>query len=791
MSALLLLALGAGPAHAWQSHCYVDAEDRLCDDGYEKARHGWLSSREHPDIDQPEHAQLFLEALVESGVPQTINNPITLHHGASAELLEDWLFFQSIDPVAEEPAVTVERVVTPMEMAQLPDHSYTLWDWARGNETCPPDPGWDVQECHGFTAHMGALNSSHFPPQSQFFYAHYHALAVDRAGECATLSAALPEDDARLQRTVLACEQEAMLLEAIGQHYLQDAWSAGHMWERWGAPEVDDFPNMLTAFLIGSYSGTWHGAKAVLQKLPVAEWTTWDDPLCAPAPTGHHVEFRDPLDGELHEALGDIFRPLLREGGTYDHQRAGLMGCSIAGMREVYAATGRAHGPLEEADHPELLAGRDPTGETCFGQRVTNGSLDLGAQIHRKEFPNQTVVADRALSVLMPTLLQYKAPDSYAVDDRTTARLRRDMSVARALLAFAGEHRADGTDAASGGLSALNGMDPNSTYAPDPAHLGDTDHPPAGWLDPSLPWSLDGGDREQALVLAFSEAHAADLCGQSAEELLELPLWADGVGPATEAAEQARVDLCVQRTRPLLRLGVEGEHQEDQEPVCAFTHPAAELVYSQHEEPMDHDIAVEDWCTQRPTLVRNSGFERWTEDWSFTNDAERVTEHARISAPAGDFMLRLQADPEDGASYAVASQQLSGVPGSSGSPLPAGDYVLRFLRRTVTHEDNHWVDPASCVGHTSPWFVARLDSADPAVSNRILHDSEPEDWCADMERFDGAHYAELDFVLVEVGFTLDTPVPLAALTFQVGTSYRKRHIVLVDGVELERVGAAP
>jgi hypothetical protein len=87
--------------------------------------------------------------------------------------------------------------------------------------------------------------------------------------------------------------------------------------------------------------------------------------------------------------------------------------------------------------------------------------------------------------------------------------------------------------------------------------------------------------------------------------------------------------------------------------------------------------------------------------------------------------------------------------------------------------------------------VARLDSADPAVSNRILHESEPEDWCADMERFDGAHYAELDFVLVEVPFTLDTAVPLAALSFQVGTSYRKRHIVLVDAVELERVVAAP
>ena len=27
------------------------------------------------------------------------------------------------------------------------------------------------------------------------------------------------------------------VLEAVGQHFLQDAWSMGHMWERWGGPE--------------------------------------------------------------------------------------------------------------------------------------------------------------------------------------------------------------------------------------------------------------------------------------------------------------------------------------------------------------------------------------------------------------------------------------------------------------------------------------------------------------------------------------------------------------------------
>ena len=33
------------------------------------------------------------------------------------------------------------------------------------------------------------------------------------------------------------CETEALAIEAYAQHYMQDSFSSGHMWERWGATE--------------------------------------------------------------------------------------------------------------------------------------------------------------------------------------------------------------------------------------------------------------------------------------------------------------------------------------------------------------------------------------------------------------------------------------------------------------------------------------------------------------------------------------------------------------------------
>ncbi|MBK6845937.1 MAG: hypothetical protein IPG88_27330 [Gemmatimonadetes bacterium] len=127
---------------------------------------------------------------------------------------------------------------------------------------------------------MGAVNSHHFPPQSDQWAAYYHELAMTRAGQCRAQRASIwndePEDrreatDARLAGFFRACEVEALAYEAVGQHYLQDSWSAGHMWQRWGSTALEryDFPPVQGAAI---EDDAWN-ADISLRRLVVAEIT--------------------------------------------------------------------------------------------------------------------------------------------------------------------------------------------------------------------------------------------------------------------------------------------------------------------------------------------------------------------------------------------------------------------------------------------------------------------------------------------------------------------------------------
>jgi hypothetical protein len=90
-----------------------------------------------------------------------------------------------------------------------------------------------------------------------------------------------------------------------------------------------------------------------------------------------------------------------------------------------------------------------------------------------------------------------------------------------------------------------------------------------------------------------------------------------------------------------------------------------------HEETMSHEDALEDWCLNQPSMVQNGSFEIANDTWSWTYDAERVERFVDIIAPQGIYMLKLEGNPSEGASYVVAEQQLHGEPGISGTPLPA------------------------------------------------------------------------------------------------------------------------
>ncbi|MEZ4300632.1 MAG: hypothetical protein R3B70_37190 [Polyangiaceae bacterium] len=225
---------------------------------------------------------------------------------------------------------------------------------------------------------MGATNSNHFPPQSDNWFAHYHARphpsrGVYRpekrhpGGSSHTEQAAR---DARFASFFRACEVEALTHEAVAQHYLQDSWSAGHMWERWGTTTLDAFPEVL-ATGAGSADATWNGLDTRFRKLLVAEMVaisagtihgsdplffetvpggfTLHDALCYPT-----EEVKAVKGGSIYNVVGDsVFArrdrrparprrhlahgpPLRRERPLQQSQ--GLLNCAAGSVGQVYTA---------------------------------------------------------------------------------------------------------------------------------------------------------------------------------------------------------------------------------------------------------------------------------------------------------------------------------------------------------------------------------------------------------------------------------------------------------------------
>jgi hypothetical protein len=192
-----------------------------------------------------------------------------------------------------------------------------------------------------FSQHLGGLNSSHFLPQAADFYSHYHALALVRAAECADTWEQIPADARdRLEDYVLQCEKEALVLEAVGHHFLQDAWSMGHMWERWGSSSLEDWDwtypyvegfsaedDLTLTVLVGGFSGTIHGAKSVTDVLSaaIADWVNEmlalydesgaDEVIAILAAMGFGPEWLEDVLADLPGYLQDLdnTQPLLAE----------------------------------------------------------------------------------------------------------------------------------------------------------------------------------------------------------------------------------------------------------------------------------------------------------------------------------------------------------------------------------------------------------------------------------------------------------------------------------------------
>lgn len=583
---------GAGVAHAYDSRCYL-ADGSACAEGAQAARGRWVGPSD-------EHRQLFVAGMERAGLPMELNAPLDLTIFTSGRVVL----------VGEGPAPSLipaslgdvgdvqRRVTTAAEFAQLPDFGYALYDWALGLETCPVD-NVDAETCHLFAGHMGALNSNHFLPQAQVFYRYYHELALVRAAECRTMSTALGAEATRFVNFVQDCEKEAMLLEAIGQHYLQDAWSSGHMWARWGSPDRAAFPSLLRGVAVAATAGLIHGARALLQPDLTELLIDVPDAMCAPQ---LEVEWQHPDEGR-HAGVGDLFIDELTGDGRFDKQRARLFSCAVAGVRSVYAATGQQHGALQPPTGDGLIS-VDPVSDACFGQRATNRALNrgFGIDLVLGGVPEHIVMTPALVGSVVLAGTSARDPNEAAL---LGAQFAFDLVLLSARLEFHGKMDPFGTDMAAGGIGPLVGIEANPAYVTSP---------PAPYLDPALPWSpaprATDATPAAALARTFHRGHAASWCAAFAAEPAALEALRERVSTLTDAievatpgselhtglvkAKDAQCASCAEFAARHLRIGTgPDDFDATREPLCVALGSTAPVVYA---AGATEGAAVRGWC---------------------------------------------------------------------------------------------------------------------------------------------------------------------------------------------------
>jgi hypothetical protein len=569
--ALLLLALLPSVALAWDSVCYERA-GRYCTpaSGPQTARHRWRGPSD-------EHRQLFEQTREKAGLPFSLSaeHTLTVFTSASTVAIAGQPAFTLQPAALDEVARVRRRTFTVGELAQLPDFSYALWDWASGHETCPLGDGTDATRCHDFASHMGPVNSNHFVPQSQGAYRRAHALALSRAAECRALSTSL---GGRFTEVTRACEVEALALEAMAQHFLQDAWSMGHMWQRWGSANLDDFPGATVeekrdrAVLTALVAGFIHGARGVLQSLPT--WTTYDvnDAMCAPWDDVRFVA----KDGLVSQAVGDLY-----VGQMTPAQSQRFFDCATSGLLAVYAATGQAHGP--PGSPAAGLSSVDPTSDVCFGQRATNESIVRGMAIQLKVVGVQTAIPldARFASWMVPQVA--RASGKVPVPPRTKNAFRLSLERVATMARLVAKDAPQGTSLAEGGLGDFLGVLPNGAYPQR-----------ATYEDPPLPWTPNGPGRAVTLARTFHLAHAKDWCEAMTLAQLEA-LRTRARSPALDAeTREAACQVCTEFAGRHVRIGTPASWDTTSEPLCQSLTASPTLVYLPG--PGAPRMLAQTWC---------------------------------------------------------------------------------------------------------------------------------------------------------------------------------------------------
>lgn len=586
--ALLVVSLAAQPAFAWESACSKFTNRTLepaaltggqpCSAGPATARERWVG-----ELD--EHRRLWELTREQAGLPAEVSLTKTLTVFTSDAQVD--LGGAQGGTLIPAPFSDVTRVAyrsySVGEFTQLPDFSYALWDWASGHETCPLEGASSLADCHDFAAHMGPVNSNHFVPQSRRYYTHYHQLALARANECRALHGKLVSTT-RFDDFLRECELEALTFEAVGQHYLQDSWSMGHMWERWGSSTLADFPGATVdekrdrAVLTALVSGLFHGARSVLQALP--SWTSYDvnDAMCAPF---DEVRFRSGTR-EPEMGVGDNYLFTFTSKGALQFQNERFFQCAVSGLLEVYTAAGETHGVAQPAAG---FMSVDPTSDACFGQRATNKAIAAGAAVNLKIVGVQTTIPidARFVGFMLPKVA--RSQGKVAVESKVRNEFRFELQRAVTVARLRAKEDPDGTTLASGQWGSFLGVQPNSTY----------DTGLASYVDAAWPWD-PANERTQFIRRTFHRAHAAEWCDEVSLATLDALKARAQSATAPPEEKASACTACTELAVRHLRVGTAGSYDTTKEPLCRYLSASPAYLYAQSPGVTDPLVTATRWC---------------------------------------------------------------------------------------------------------------------------------------------------------------------------------------------------
>ncbi|MDQ6954646.1 MAG: hypothetical protein Q9M20_04305, partial [Mariprofundaceae bacterium] len=289
---VLLFLFFVQPVYGWET-------DIKTKSGWEAIYNSFGRSMKEEARKKDEHAALSDWSLTELGVKHySFNkNPIMITDlNASIFRNLELRSLGSYPSAPEDGELEIRQLPAPSHFSGIPDFSYSINDWINKNYFCPiPGSPW---RCHEFLGWMGALNSNHFGTQAKKSYWHLHKLALNLAGHAKSLRETFSKDSGALdyyKEYIREAEREALSVEGYAQHFLQDRWSTGHMWERWNASGYSELPEkgLVANTVVAAFAGLLHGSEGVA-KMPDAlssPQVTWTETYINQAQKGHVAKF--------------------------------------------------------------------------------------------------------------------------------------------------------------------------------------------------------------------------------------------------------------------------------------------------------------------------------------------------------------------------------------------------------------------------------------------------------------------------------------------------------------------